>query len=263
MNNSKYYPLALEALVELAPEIAAAHLESRPQPAHPTLDNLLDELGNVPAGALFLGMADDGLPVLLNLYDPLPGPLLLISDQKAGKTELLKSLALSASRMYEADEVQFSVATHEVEDWQELESLPHCAGILSIETSDARELVSSLYEWAHQNNDSQQAVLFLLDGLDKISEWDETLKSQFRWLLMRGPSRRVWPILTLNSTMIGEAKEWFSLFKTFIYGKISNPSLADVLTGAGRANLGALREGVQFSMKEGNHWLRFWIPNLT
>ncbi len=115
----------------------------------------------------------------------------------------------------------------------------------------------------HQNNDSQQVVLFFLDGLDKISEWDETLKSQFRWLLMRGPSRRVWPILTLNSTMIGDAKEWFSLFKTFIYGKISNPSLADVLTGAGRANLGALREGVQFSMKEGNHWLRFWIPNLT
>lgn len=263
MNNSKYYPLALDALVELAPEIAAARIESRAQPDHPTLNNILEGLGVLPAGVLFLGMADDGLPVLLNLYDPLPGPLLLISDQKAGKTELLKSLALSCAKMYDAEEVQFSVATHTIEDWEELESLPHCAGVLPIQGTDTQELVSSLYDWGHQNSNSQQVVLFLLDGLDKTSEWDETTKSQLRWLLLRGPSRRVWPILTLNSTMIGDAKEWFSLFKTFIYGRVSNSSLADVLTGASRANLGTLREGVQFSMKEGDHWLRFWIPSPT
>ena len=261
MNNSKYYPLALEALVELAPEIAAARTQSQPAPVRPTLEDILEGFGNFPAGALYLGMADDNLPVLLNLYDPLPGPLLLISDEKAGKTELLKSLALASSRMYGAEEVQFSVTTHAIEDWENLESLPHCAGVIPIQGNDARELVTSLYDWAHQNGGSQQVVLFLLDGLDKTSDWDETTNSQLRWLLMRGPSRRVWPILTLNSTMFGDAKEWFSLFKTFIYGRISNSSLANVLTGAGRANLDSLREGVQFSMKEGNHWLRFWIPS--
>lgn len=262
MNNSRYYPLALEALVELAPEIAAARLDPRRQPAQPTLDNVLGRLGTLPAGALFLGMADDELPVLLNLYDPFPGPLLLISDQKAGKTELLKSLALASARMYDAEEVQFSVTTHAIDDWEELELLPHCAGVIPIQGSDSRELVSSLYDWAHQNGGSQQVVLFLVDGLDKTNEWDETTKGQLRWLLIHGPSHRIWPILTLNSTLIGDAKEWLPLFQTFIYGRISNSSLADVLTGASRATLGALREGVQFSMREGNRWLRFWIPRL-
>lgn len=261
MKDSKYYPLALEALVELAPEIAAARIESQSQPEHPSFDAVLERLGSLPAGALFLGMADDGLPVLLNLYDPMPGPLLLVSDRNAGKTDLLVSLAFASSRMYDAEEVQFSVTTHAPEDWAELESLPHCAGISPVEGAEPQELVSSLYEWAHQNGQSGQVVLFLVDGMDKVGTWDETTKSQLRWLLMRGPSHRVWPVLTLNSNLIGDAKEWLSLFKTFIYGKISNGSLADVLTGASRANLGTLREGVQFSMKEGNHWLRFWIPS--
>lgn len=261
MNNSKYYPLALEALVELAPEIAAARLESQSRPEHPALDNVLHGLGALPEGALFLGMANDGLPVLLNLYDPIPGPLMLVGDHNSGKTDMLKSIVVASSKLYEPENIQFSVATHETNDWVELESLPHSAGIIQIQGNEAQELVSSLYDWAHQNAHSQQVVLFFLDGLDKIGDWDETTKSHLRWLLMRGPSRRIWPILTLNSTLIGDAKEWFSLFKTFIYGKISNSSLADVLTGAGRANLGTLREGVEFCMKEGNHWLPFWIPS--
>ena len=260
MNNSKYYPLALEALVELAPEIAASRSQTRP--GRPSLDHVLSGLGALPSGVLFLGMADDGLPVLLNLYDALPGPLLIVADEASGKTTFLKTLSLAVSRIYDAEEIQFSVATSNVEDWDELEHLPHCAGIASIEEEDARDLVTSLYDWAHQNDRSGQVVLFLMDGLDKTSEWDETTKSQLRWLLMRGPAYRIWPILTLNSSLISDAKEWMSLFKTFIYGNISNEPLADMLTSAGNARLSSLQEGVEFSMREGNHWLRFWIPNI-
>ena len=260
MNNSKYYPLALEALVELAPEIAAARSEV--QPVSTTLDRMLDKLGTLPAGALFLGMADDGLPVLLNLYDSLPGPLLLIGDQQSGKTALLKTLALAIARLYDSEEVQFSATTFYMEDWGDIEHLPHCAGVVPMQENGARELVTSLYDWAHENSRSQQVVLFLLDGLDKTSQWDETTKNQLRWLLMRGPARRIWPILTLNSSMIADAGEWISLFRTFIYGRISNTPLAEMLTGASNANLSTLREGTQFTMKEGNHWLRFWIPQL-
>ena len=42
-----------------------------------------------PREALFLEIADDGLPILLNLHDPVPGPLLISADQSAGKTSFL------------------------------------------------------------------------------------------------------------------------------------------------------------------------------
>lgn len=260
MNNSKYYPLALEALMELAPEIAASR--SRFRSNRPSLGHVLNGLGALPAGALFLGMADDGLPVLLNLYDATPGPLLIAGDETSGKTTLLKTLSLASSRIYEAEEIQFSVTTSTPEEWGELEHLPHCAGITHIEEEEAQELVTSLYDWAHQNNQSEQVVLFLIDGLDKTGKWSEIAKSSLRWLLARGPARRIWPILTINSSLIPDAKGWISLFRTFIYGKISNESLADALTGASNARLSSLREGEEFSMREGKQWLRFWLPDI-
>jgi len=262
MNNSKYYPLALEALVELAPEIAAARTESHAQPSRPTLDHIIGQIGSLPAGALFLGMAEDGLPVLLNLYDPSPGPLLIIGDEKAGKTILLKTVASAIASLYDPEDVQFSTATFAPDEWEDMAHLPHCAGVVSIQERDASELVTSLYDWAHENRQSQQVVLFLMDGLEHASEWDENTKSRLRWLLMRGPSRRIWPILTVNSNLMGDVKEWLSLFRISIYGRISNGSLADALTGASRADLDALHTGQEFSMKEGDHWLRFWIPRL-
>ena len=264
MKNSKYYPLALEALVELAPEIAAAQSNFQPvrSPSHPSLEDVLDRLGLLPSGSLLLGMANDGLPVLLNLYDPSPGSILLIGDPGSGKTTLLKTLALTIARLYEANDVQFSVTTSATESWGDMEGLPNCAGICSINGNDARELVASLFDWAHQNNKSQQVVLFLVDDLGKTSQWDETAKSQLRWLLMRGPSRRIWPILTLNPLMIADVKEWLPLFRTFIYGKISNPMLSGIFTGASNAHLDTLQGGTEFSMKEGNHWLKFWIPGI-
>lgn len=260
MENSKFYPLALEALVELAPEIAAAQTFHRAAPLRPSLDRVLTEIGELPEGALFLGMAEDGLPVLLNLYDPAPGPILVIGEEGAGKTILLKSIANIISKLYQAEDVQFSSVTLAPDEWDGMEHLPHCAGVAGINETSAGEMITSLYEWAHENQQSQQVVIFLLDGFGLSQEWNETVKSHLRWLLMRGPSRRIWPVLTVNSNLLGDIKEWLSLFRILIYGRISNTALADVLTSASRAKLDSLQPGEEFSMKEGDHWLRFWIP---
>lgn len=263
MEESKYYPLALEALVELAPEIAAAReLPEVVSDDRPSMKSILQRFENLPAGALFLGIADDGLPVLLNLFDPSPGPMLIIAEQGAGKTALLQSTTIALTGLYESEDVQFSAITSCVEDWNDLKHLPHCVGIFPFNFIETRELIASLYDWSHQNVNTQHAVLIFVDGLDQINSWDDATKSQMRWLLMRGPSHRVWPILTLNASLISDTKEWLSLFRTMIYGRVENTALANMLTGASRANLENLRPGVEFKMKEGNQWLRFWIPKL-
>ena len=264
MNNSKYYSLALEALAELAPELAAAKNSehTHPAPIRLPLDKVLTGLGNLPTGAQFLGMAEDGLPVLLDLFDPTPGPLLLLGDEQAGKTAFLKMIAQATVQMYSPDEIQFGIVASNRNEWDDFESLPHCAGATSLPETDSMELIASLFEWAHQNHSDGRVALLLLDGFDRINQWGESTRSQLRWLLLRGPARRVWPIVTLNSNRIADIKDWLPLFRTLIYGRISNGPLTETLSDANHANLETLRGGTEFSMREGNHWIRFWIPSL-
>jgi hypothetical protein len=258
MNNSKYYPLALEALAELATEMSV--VQNTGLSVQLPLESVLAEIGPLPDGALFLGMAEDELPVLLNLYDPTPGPLLLIGDAESGKTAFLKMMARVIAESHDTENLQFSICTETPHEWSGLDSLPHCAGLASVRGDDGRELVHSLYAWAHENPRAQQVVLFLLDGLDKAGDWDEVTKSQLRWLLLRGPSRRIWPILTVNATLFPDVKEWLPSIHTFIHSKVSDTSLAEMLSGGSNAKLGALRAGMDFTMKEGTQWLKFWIP---
>ena len=65
----------------------------KPAPALPPLNEVLAEFGPMPPEALFLGVASDGLPVLLNLHDPIPGPSLITGDAGTGKTGLLQTIA--------------------------------------------------------------------------------------------------------------------------------------------------------------------------
>ena len=72
--SNRKYSIALDSYSELKGELSA--LPSQPKPASPTLSSVLAEIGPLPHEVLFLGVAADGLPVLLNLHDPVPRPLL-------------------------------------------------------------------------------------------------------------------------------------------------------------------------------------------
>jgi len=79
-------------------------------------------------GSLQLGLAEDGLPLLLDLYDPAPGPLLVAGDGGSGKTTFLQSLA-QASDLQNPGEIQFGVMSPFPEEWTILEALPNGLGI--------------------------------------------------------------------------------------------------------------------------------------
>src|SRR5215207_7611935 len=106
MTEINRYALMLEALAELKPEIDLTR-RSQPVPGLPLLSDVLTEFGPMPEEALFLGVASDGLPMLLNLHDPVPGPILISGDAGTGKTGLLQIIASAAGKMHQPEGLQF------------------------------------------------------------------------------------------------------------------------------------------------------------
>ena len=260
MTNINRYSLMMEALAELKPEIDAAR-SVKPVPALPPLSEVLTEFGPMPPEALFLGVASDGLPVLLNLHDPIPGPLLITGDAGTGKTGLLQIISRAAGKMHQPQELQFGVLTSHPDEWSAFEDIPNNVGILPFYHRSAEDFILSLASWAHENKTSRQSVLLLLDDLEAASNLNFDARQNLRWLLLRGPARRVWPIITLTPHRMENIGPWLEAFHTRIFGTIQNPQHINQLD-AESAELDSLNDGLQFTLREGDHWLRFWIPTI-
>ena len=280
-NPLRSFSLMLEAMAELQPEIEAAQQALRPgsgqakpvprsgrepagarRPAVPSLADSLSELGPLPREALLLGLASDGLPVLLNLHDPHPGPLLVAADPGTGKTALLQMIAQAAADMHEPNDVQFGAVTNYPDEWGHLAELEHCVGIFPTYHDSAMDFLHSLSGWAHANRGSQQSILLLIDDLESMEHIDFDTRQSLRWLLLRGPARRVWPILSMNAERVSQVESWLEAFRTRIFGNIQDDRTAEKLSGLTGTSLSQLQAGLQFALREGDDWLKFWIPEV-
>jgi len=267
---------ALQALTELETETSTP----LPTPASvvPTLSSILAQIGSLPMEALFLGIASDGLPVLLNLYDPHPGPMLIAGETGSGKTAFLQTIARSVALTHPSSDLQFGVITNYPDEWENIEATPQRAGVFVVGHNGTQEFLHSLTSWAHSNKNTHQCMLLLVDDLESVATLEMEAVQDFRWLLLRGPARRVWPIVTLNAPRYGQVISWLQNFRTRIFGRIANPRVAEALGGdkelawsGGSTTSGADQpeERIQFSLREKRlsgastteNWLRFWLPS--
>jgi hypothetical protein len=259
MNPNRRFSLALDSLNELNLQAIPAD-QSQPEPASTDLSRVLAEIGPLPREALFLGIASDGLPVLLNLHDPHPGPMLIVGEAGAGKTAFLQTIATAVTQTHKESDVQFGVITKRMEEWEAREQTPHQVGVFDVNHSAAQDFILSLASWAHSNKSARQAVLLLIDDLESIARLEFDALQNFRWLLLRGPSRRVWPLITMNAERYGQVLAWIEIFRTRIFGRIENGRVAEALGGDPASALDQLEAGKQFSLRENGNWLRFHVP---
>jgi hypothetical protein len=260
MTTNRQFSLALEALAELKLQ---ADPTARTQSTAPASNRggTLTGIGPLPREALFLGIAADGLPVLLNMHDPHPGPMLIVGEAGAGKTAFVQSIVRCVSQTHHETEVQYGVITNRPEEWEQIEKAPHQVGIFDVAQPAARDLILSLASWAHSNKNTQQSVLLIVDDLESIAKTDFDALQNLRWLLLRGTARRVWPLITLNAERYGQVLAWIEIFRTRVFGRIQNERVAEALGGDRSSALDQLEAGRQFALRENGGWLRFKLPN--
>ena len=216
----------------------------------------------LPADSLLFGFASDGLPLLLNLRVPQPGPVLIIGDQGCGKTAFLKKLVLSTQRLMPPGEIQFVVLTDFPDEWARVSAPEHLLGIWPVSEPVASDLLYQLDYRVEKPHENQPTVL-LFDGLDAIHAMENVAQDHLANLLIRGPYNLIWPVVTVNAEQALELPYWLSLFQTRIFGRIADPGVAQQLISMPGAPIGSLSSNLQFCLRENSHWLKFWLPSLT
>ena len=261
MTHTNRFSLTLETLAKLASNVDTNH--SAPLPVLPSLSSALSEFSPLPRAALFLGLATDGLPILLNLLDPLPGPIMIVGDEGCGKTNFLQTISSAINQIHSAEEVKYTVISDKTAEWNNIQRTNNCTDILFVREPSVVNYLRSIVDWAHSNKGNQQITLLLIDHLESLLVVPET-QQDLRWLLLRGPSRHVWPIATINSSIAVSDlyRPLLDSFRTRLFGHIHDDNTTRILTGSSDYSLKHLAAGFQFAMREGNEWLPFWIPAL-
>jgi hypothetical protein len=259
MSTADQFLIASQAYLEIQAEI---RLNEEPLPLAveiSTPESATDKVAALESGSLLLGLAEDGLPILLDLYDPTPGPLLMAGDGCSGKTAFLQYLA-QASNIQDPGEAQFGVLTSFTEEWATLESLPNCLGIWPAYHSAACAFLSQLVSWAEVLPGSHQAVLVLFDDLDLLAASGFQVLQDLRWLLVHGPERHVWPVVTVNPSRLNRLETWLDFFQTRILGQVKRYPTARLLVDDPEIDLAMLLPGRQFGLSRPEGWLKFWLP---
>jgi hypothetical protein len=262
MDNINPSTQIIDTLDELVEEKQVYHASLTPSTDQPTLESVIADASPLPSEALLLGLAEDGLPVLLNLNDPIPGPILIAADQTSGKTKLLQMIARAVELLRSPSEIQYGVITSYPEEWAGLEQNQINAGVYSAQQDNTQEFLQSLFDWAHNNKGNNQSILLFIDDLESMKSMDPQTEQNLRWLLLRGPSRRIWPIVTVNAHNSRNMESWLSFFRTRLFGRIEDAQDSNFIAGSSSETLKDLTSGSQFAMREGNKWLKFLSPSI-
>jgi hypothetical protein len=261
MSTTDQFWLALKAYQEIQAELCQGE-DSRQVSVERSIQDLPQESSPIlPPGSLLLGLADDGLPLLIDLYDPTPGPLLVAGDGGSGKTAVLHSMA-RASNFQDPGDVQFGVITPFPEEWKALEDLPNGLGIWPAYHPSAQSFLSQTVYWAEALSGTRQIVLLFIDDFDLLASNGFHSQKDLRWLLTYGPERQVWPVVSVNPGRLSYMLGWLEYFHTRILGQIKHDHNALLLLGNTNVNLADLLPGKQFGLSQFDNWLRFLLPPL-
>ena len=226
-----------------------------------TLAQAVEALGPFSPESALLGVAVDDLPVLLDLSDPSPGPLLIVGQQRAGLQRFLFHTARSLTATHPRAEVRFILLSPVLRFWLPLSRLPQSAGVAPIFSRQADALLHAAESWGYQawRPTHHRYLLLLIDDLARLAAYcEEETFLLISDLLTHGPAHGIWPIVTATSDSLSRVPSaWRQRLGVRIYGQ----TRAAPLHGSPPAfQLQSLHPTDEYLLPAGQNWLRFSLP---
>lgn len=250
-----------------SPQVATAVSLDEMTSTAVSLRQIHARISDLPAETAVLGLGEDGLPLLFDLRDPRPGPILILGDKFCGKTRLLQTIVQSLILRNRSSQVQFAVLSGKPEQWRPLQQTrPDYFLCLysNYERAAAATILEmcDLVEARQQGEPVDRSILFLIDGMDTVPYMDFGVRMNFEWLLKQGPAARIWPLAALDSESAMQQLHWVNRFRTRLIGAISRPDYGRDLALSNEMNPADLIPGSQFAVRLNRNWLIFNLPNL-
>jgi len=215
----------------------------------------------LPSSALFIGLAEDGLPVLLNLRDHAPSPVLVAADAGAGKTRLLQTVARAIEHIHDPERVRFAVVTEHPNEWSTFECSSHCEGILAFHHALTTAYFASTMQGRWPASSSSASLVLLIDGFEMLST-DGDLRDAAHRFLQAPPPPGILPLVTLNTSGASTPSAWLDAFRVRLFGYVRERAVAASLCESADSFPGGLQPPYQFAAREDSAWLPFWVPEM-
>ena len=221
----------------------------------PRLDNppvallRLHRLGvSLPSHTAMIGLSDGGIPVLMGFSSGRFGHVLVAGDPRAGKTSLLRAIAVSLALGNRQSTLQLQLmdcrpdqngGTRRPESaLVPLGYLPHSLTYPSIGTKQCAEITHFLKEemaYRRQGRVSKPRIVCFIDNVDDLLEYDDSSAGGDLYrLLQYGPKSGIHLVMSTESADSPLFEPMLNASITIrIIGRIEDPVAARKLSGAG------------------------------
>lgn len=229
----------------ITPEIEVHSFPPHPDPnPTPSFYSVLNDYGPFPNHSLMIGMCSDGFPFMLGLDNPRSGSILVVGENNLEKSQILRTMCLSASMINKPEEVSLCVITNKPNQYTELLKYPNCQTIISPYEREAGELVieySSIVEQRRSGRERGGSLLLLIDDFQSLNPMlsDFSVYLNLKTLVTNGPKTGVWPLISIEPGDIHSSRgQLLRSFGTYVFEKAENESA--FIPGNGNSNPGDL-----------------------
>jgi hypothetical protein len=226
---------------------------------------VLQNLAPVPQSSIFLGICEDGLPLLMDLRDPAPGSLLIVGDRQEENRQLLRTVVASALMLNSPAQVGVDLIVLEPEAYEDIAGTPGSVEVIDVGDGDLPHLLWHRARRASQ--DSAQAGrgqirLIILEDLEPtLTRLDPESLEALHWLVTCGAARSTWVIAGFAVRHFRQVDDrLFHAFQTRLVGALPDQQFAAYLSGLPAEVTGDLEPGIQYCATIRGQVVCFWLP---
>lgn len=190
----------------------------------PPLKRIFKEYRPFPEKTVILGLCEDHLPLVLDLKNPRAGSILISGEPGSGKTNLIGTIARSASLIESPDSISYCVISTKPDELADLYNAPHCQALVAPYDRAAGEIILALSAIAEQRRSGRErgpALLLLIDDIYPLLThyFDFNTFVHLKWLVQNGPRSQVWPVISIQTNNVWDlSRDFINIFPFRIVG---------------------------------------------